>query len=101
VSVGKVFGGNYAFVGLVRIGGVIIYDIANRYTPRFVQYVNNRNFLAATNTPAAGDLAPEGLHFISAEDSPAGTPLLVVANETSGTTTVYDIVRLISRRLIF
>jgi len=101
VTVGKVFGGNYAFVGLERIGGVIIYDITNPYTPRFVQYFNNRNFLAATNTPAAGDLAPEGLHFVSAEDSPAGKPLLVVANETSGTTTVYEIVRLRSRRLIF
>jgi len=101
VTVGKVFGRNYAFVGLERIGGLIVYDISNPFAPRFVQYVNNRNFLAATNTPAAGDLAPEGLHFISAEDSPNGKPLLVVANETSGTTTVYEISSVRSRRLIF
>jgi len=101
VTVGKVDGRNYAFIGLERIGGVMVYEITNPYSPRFIQYINNRNFLAATNTPAAGDLAPEGLHFISADDSPTKTPLLVVANETSGTTTVYEIVQLRFRRLFF
>ncbi len=94
VTVGKAYGRNYAFVGLERIGGVIVYDITNPRSPRFIQYINNRNFLATTNTPAAGDLGPEGLHFISAEDSPTKTPLLVVANEISGTTTVYEIAQI-------
>ena len=94
VTVGKAYGRNYAFVGLERIGGILVYDITNPRSPRFVQYINNRNFLAATNTPAAGDLGPEGLHFISAEDSPTGTPLLAVANEISGTTTVYEIAQI-------
>jgi hypothetical protein len=71
----------------------MVYDVTNPYAPQFVQYLNNRNFLAATDTAAAGDLAPEGLHFISDEDSPTGTPLLVVANETSGTTTVYKVAK--------
>lgn len=94
VTIGNAFGCNYAFIGLERMGGVLVYDVTNPFTPHFVQYINNRNFLAATNTAAALDLGPEGLHFISAADSPNGTPLLVVANEISGTTTVYEFVQL-------
>jgi len=90
ITIGNAFGSNYAFIGLERTGGVLVYDVTNPYAPNFVQYINNRNFLAATNTPAALDLGLEGLHFISATDSPNGTPLLVVANEISGTTTVYE-----------
>jgi len=76
---------------LERIGGVMVYEVTNPHAPEFIQYINNRNFLAATNTRAVKDLGPEGLHFISADDSPTGTPLLVVANEISGTTTVYEV----------
>ncbi|MDQ3711073.1 MAG: choice-of-anchor I family protein [Acidobacteriota bacterium] len=91
VTVGEAYGRNYAFIGLERIGGVLVYDIGNPESPTFVQYINNRNFMAATNTTAAGDLGPEGLQFISRPDSPTDKPLLVVANEVSGTTTIYEI----------
>ncbi|MBA4184825.1 MAG: hypothetical protein H0X49_12555 [Acidobacteria bacterium] len=93
VTVGEAYGRNYAFIGLERIGGVLVYEISDPRSPIFVQYINNRNFMAATNTPAAGDLGPEGLHFISRADSPTNTPLLVVANEVSGTTTIYEVAR--------
>jgi hypothetical protein len=36
-------------------------------------------------------MAPEGLTFIPAHQSPNGFPLLVVGNEVSGTTTLYRI----------
>lgn len=90
VAVGKAYGRTYAFIGLERIGGILVYDVTNPYAPTYTQYINNRNFTAATNTALAGDLAPEGLHFISEDDSPIGIPLLVVANEVSGTTTIYE-----------
>ena len=93
VTVGKAYGRTYAFIGLERISGVMVYDVSDPYEPIFVQYINNRNFLAVTNTAAAGDLGPEGIHFISAEDSPTGVPLIAVANEISGTTSVYELVQ--------
>ena len=91
VVIGNVFGKPYVFVGLERIGSVVVYDISNPAAPSFVQYVNNRDFTFAPNTSGAGDLGPEGLLFISARDSPKGRPLLVVGNEISGTTTIFEI----------
>lgn len=88
---GEIGDRTYAFIGLERVGGVMVYDVTNPSAPQFVQYLNNRDFSAEVETPAAGDLGPEGLTFISAQNSPQGKPLLVVGNEVSGTTTVYEI----------
>ena len=88
---GKINDRTYAFIGLERIGGVMVYDVTDPVSPTFVQYINNRDFTAATDSAAAKDLGPEGLAFISAQDSPNGKPLLVVANEVSGSTTFYQI----------
>lgn len=78
VVLGEVNGRTYAFIGLERTGGVMVYDVTDPYAPTFVQYINT-----------AGDLAPEGLTFIPASDSPTGTPILLVANEVSRTLTAY------------
>lgn len=82
---------------LERIGGIVIYDLSEPTSPRFVQYVNNPNFAidppAGTVAGTVGDLGPEGLIFIQAEESSNGKPLLVVANEVSGTTTIYQIAK--------
>ncbi len=40
---------------------------------------------------SGGDLGPEGVIFVKADESPNGSPLLIVSNEVSGTTTVYQI----------
>ncbi len=97
VVVGKIGQKTYAFIGLERISGVMVYDITKPTSPKFVEYVNNRNFnVDAQNpddssNPLAGDLGPEGLFFIPSSESPNGKALLVVGNEISGTTTVYEI----------
>jgi 2',3'-cyclic-nucleotide 2'-phosphodiesterase/3'-nucleotidase/5'-nucleotidase len=91
VVVAQLFGRTYAFIGLERIGGVMLYEITNPFSPKFVQYVNNRNFAGNPAAGTAGDLGPEGLLFIPASDSPSRRPLLVVTNEISGTTTIYEI----------
>ena len=84
VVVGKFGSKHYAFIGLERVGGVVVYDVTNPQRPIFETYLNTR-------TGATGDRGPEGLALIKAEDSPTGKPLLVVANETSGTTAVLEI----------
>ncbi|HWP93311.1 MAG TPA: choice-of-anchor I family protein [Thermodesulfobacteriota bacterium] len=96
IAVGKIGSKSYAFIGLERIGGIMVYEVTNPKAPRFIQYLNNRNFnvdaeINGASNPAAGDLGPESIIFISQEDSPNGKPLLVVGNEISGTTTVYSI----------
>ena len=85
----------YAFIGLERIGRVAVFDVSDPAAPKFIEYVNNRNFDAEIEdeqgNPTARDLGPEGLLFISHDASPNGRPLLVVGNEISGTTTIYQI----------
>jgi hypothetical protein len=74
----------FAFIGLERVGGVMVYDVTKPDAATFVNYLNTRDGVD-------GDRGPEGLTFIKAGDSPNGKPLLVVGNETSGTTAVFQI----------
>lgn len=97
VTTAELGGKVYAFIGLERVGGIMVYDVSNPQTPTFIEYVNNRNFDVPADSSAAGDLGPEGLLFIPAQNSPNGNPLLVSANEISGTTTVYEIDVLVGR----
>jgi hypothetical protein len=91
VTLGEIDGRTVAFIGLERIGGIIIYDVTDPTAPVFVDYVNNRDFSADPTTPEAGDISPEGVHFVTAEDSPTGNPLVITASELSGTTTIWEI----------
>uniref|UniRef100_A0ACD5H1H8 Choice-of-anchor I domain-containing protein n=1 Tax=Desertifilum tharense IPPAS B-1220 TaxID=1781255 RepID=A0ACD5H1H8_9CYAN len=78
-------------MGLERVGGVMTYDITDPFNPLFVQYINNRDFTGNAVAGTAKDLGPEGLIFIPGSDSPIANPLLAVANEISGTTTLFEI----------
>jgi DNA-binding beta-propeller fold protein YncE len=92
VVIGQIKGRNFAFIGLERIGGVMVYDVTNPQNARFVQYINSRDFARVPgDDPQVGDLGPEGLAFIAAADSPIDAPLLVVGNEVSGTTAIFRI----------
>jgi len=91
VVLGTVVGRTLAFIGLERIGGVMVYDVSDPFHPELVDYVNTRNFAGTFNFDTAGDLGPEGLKFISAGNSPTGKPLLAVANEVSGSVTLFQI----------
>ena len=91
VAIGHIGNRTYAFIGFERVGGIIVYDITDPYQPTFVQYTNNRDFTGNAEAGTAGDLGPEGILFISAANSPTGTPLLVTGNEVSGTTTIFSV----------
>ncbi|MFN3587072.1 MAG: choice-of-anchor I family protein, partial [Moraxellaceae bacterium] len=94
LAIGKIGGHTYAFIGLERMGGIMVYDVSNPHAPSFVQYVNDRDVTRSPDVAAVAagmDLGPEGMRFVSAGDSPSGKPLLVVGNEVSGTTAVYEI----------
>ncbi|MEL6273959.1 MAG: choice-of-anchor I family protein, partial [Bacteroidota bacterium] len=87
----------YALIGLERIGGIMVYNITDPTAPYFVNYVNNRDFSVdaqlpddSTN-PEVGDLGVEDIIYINAADSPNGTPLVVTANEVSGTITLFGV----------
>lgn len=102
LAIGQIGSNTYAFIGLERTSGFMIYDISNPFAVSFVDYVHNRNFDAdfAIDTDSggvegdasmAGDLGPEGMKFIASQNSPTGVPLLLIGNEVSGTTAVYQL----------
>ncbi|GGX58090.1 choice-of-anchor I family protein [Saccharospirillum salsuginis] len=101
LTLGRLGDRTLAFVGLERMGGFIVADVTDPMNVQYLDYVNNRNFNAVEATEDgevteatladAGDLAPEGMRFVPLEASPIGEALLIVANEVSGTTTVYRI----------
>lgn len=91
VAVGKVKGHLYAFICLERIGGIMVYDIDDPTAPAFVQYLNTRIFSGNPALGTAGDLGPEAVHFVEANDSPTRNPLLIVGHEVSGTTVIYEV----------
>ena len=99
LDVGVVGDRRLLFVGLERAGGVMAWDITVPERPIWVGWINPRNPKALTSEDrdgdgkpdgpfVAGDMAPEGVLFIPAGQSPAGVPLVAVCNEVSGTTTL-------------
>jgi len=90
----------FAFIGLERIGGIMVYDVTDPSNPFFAGYANSRIFGATYNEnsfpnaallSSLGDLGPEGLIFISAADSPTGRAMIVTANEVSGTIAIFGV----------
>ncbi len=89
VTIGTVNGRTYAFIGLERVGGIMVYDVTDPVSPMFVEYVNNRNPAGDPEAGTAGDLGPEGLVFIP--QGPGNSPMFAAANEVSGSTTLYTV----------
>ena len=85
VTVGTVGEKTYAFVGLERVSGIMVYDITDPEQSSFVNYINSRDF----SEDIAGDDSPEGLCFIPAADSMNGSAYLLASCEVSGTVAAY------------
>lgn len=92
VKVGTIDGIPYAFIGMERIGGVFAYNLTDPAAPLFANYINSRDFETTVATGInGGDVSPEGQCFVSADGSPTGKPLLLAANEVSGTVSVFEL----------
>jgi hypothetical protein len=86
VTVASIGSEVYAFVGLERVGGVMVYNITNPEQAFLVDYNNNRS-----TTTFSGDHGPEGLVYIDPAHTADGKGYVVVANEISGTLTIYEV----------
>ncbi len=81
LAIGEIDGRIYAFIGMERNNAIFAYDITLPSDPHMVSYI----------MPNENHNSPEGLEFISANDSPTGKPLLAVAFEMTGTIGLYEI----------
>jgi hypothetical protein len=103
LTLGQLGDRTLAFAGLERMGGFMTFDITDPQSVQFVSYTSHRNYDAAVaaedgevtgaSLTQAGDLAPEGMQFVPADQSPTGGALLLVANEVSGTLSVYRVLQ--------
>nr|WP_164837305.1 choice-of-anchor I family protein [Vibrio alfacsensis] len=100
IEVAYINGRHYAFIGLERQGGIMLYDISNPMQATFVHYVNRRDYHQPVCTqvedgdckndiysPKAGDLGPESINYFTRN----GQHFIAVGNEVSGTTSVFRI----------
>jgi len=111
IAVGKIGDNTYGFIASERSGDLFIYDITNPFNVSFSAFYNNRDFnidyeldddldnpcdesegMNCSMIESAGDLGPESIKFISSEQSPNGSPLLIIGNEVSGSVTVYQVI---------
>jgi len=75
---GRIGNTELLFVGMERADAVAVYDITNPVKPRYLQWLTT------------GD-APEGLVFVSVDESPSGKPLLIVSSEGDGVVTIFSV----------
>lgn len=86
VAIATIANQTFAFVSLERVGGVMVYNITNPNAPVFVDYKNTRSTSAY-----GGDNGAEGITYIPKTESATGKGYIVIANEISGTLTIYEI----------
>ena len=86
VAVAQIGTQTFAFISLERVGGVMVYNITNPNNVTLVDYKNSRSTSAW-----AGDNGPEGITYIKPENSPNGKAYVLVANEISGTITIFEV----------
>lgn len=79
VTTGVIGDKTYVFLGNERTSETMVFDVSTPTAPVF------GGILARS-----GDVSPEGLDFVASSESASGNNELVVANEVSNTTTVYQ-----------
>lgn len=101
IEVAEINGKHYAFIGLERQGGIMVYDVTQPKNASFISYLNNRDFTQTVCTKVdedgdcdndtynskAGDLGPESIKYFTR----SGNHFIAVGNEVSGSTSVYRV----------
>ncbi|MBY7728748.1 choice-of-anchor I family protein [Vibrio splendidus] len=101
IEVAEINGKHYAFIGLERQGGIMVYDVTQPKNASFISYLNNRDFTQPVCTKVdedgdcdnetynqkAGDLGPESIKYFTR----SGNHFIAVGNEVSGSTSVYRV----------
>ncbi|MFZ3406043.1 choice-of-anchor I family protein [Vibrio chagasii] len=101
IEVAEINGKHYAFIGLERQGGIMVYDVTQPKNATFISYLNNRDFTQPVCTKVdedgdcdndtynskAGDLGPESIKYFTR----SGNHFIAVGNEVSGSTSVYRV----------
>ncbi|MCE3076513.1 choice-of-anchor I family protein [Chryseobacterium gwangjuense] len=86
VAVGTIAGQTYAFITLERTGGVMVYNVTDPNNPTFTDYKHSR-----MTSAYGGDNGPEGIIYIAPENTTTGKGYVIIANEISGTLSMYEI----------
>lgn len=94
IALGAIGDDTYAFIGLERDNGIMVYNISKPAQSEFIGYID---------AEAWGHVSPEVIKFIPASESATGKPQLAVAFEVSGTAALIDLDQLGSadHRLVF
>ncbi|MDP5253194.1 MULTISPECIES: choice-of-anchor I family protein [unclassified Vibrio] len=101
LEVAMIQGRQYAFIGLERQGGFMVYDVTDPSQASFVLYHQERDFSQPVCTqvdadgecenqeynPKAGDLGPESIHYFMRGNQ----HYIAIGNEVSGTTSLYHV----------
>lgn len=86
VATAQIGSETFAFISLERVGGVMVYNVTDPNNVSFVDYKNSRSTSAY-----AGDHGPEGIIYIAPENSPTANGYILVANEISGTISIFEV----------
>jgi len=95
IAVGEVGGHLYAFIGLERDSGIMIYDVTKPSQSFFVNYIPPA-FVGMTPAGVVAAHGPEVITFIPPSESTTGEAQIAVSYEISGTTLVYELESLVN-----
>eukprot|EP00210_Caulerpa_lentillifera_P002318 g2224.t1 len=95
LAVGYLNNRRIVIISVERGGVLFVYDVTDPMKPIWQSAVHpggrNKTWAELYNNKELIDIDPEGMVFVSAEDSPIDEPLLLVSGAISGTVSVYAI----------
>ena len=91
LAIGKAYGRTWMVLALERDNGLMLYDMTNPVKPMFRQYINKAVPGGNIQDGTAGDVSPEGVLFLEADQSPTGKPMVVVSYELSGSVAFFEL----------